>query len=423
MLLISYLFFIYVSQSLVIILFAVTIVTYAAGLNLPRTKGAVQKVLLAVSIIFNLSFLLYFKYAAFFLGLCNSVLEKIHVSLQFNDSFSLILPIGISYYTFKSIGYLIDVYREKVEPERNFLDFALFIGFFVELLTGPIDRATNFLPQLKEKKRFEYDKVKNGLLLMLYGYFLKLVIADRIGLLVDTVYTDIYKYAGFQIVIAVVGYALQIYTDFGGCTAIALGAGQMLGYELPNNFLQPYFATSIADFWRRWHISLTSWFRDYLYIPLGGNRKGNFRKWINVMIIFLVSGLWHGAGLHFIFWGGLNGFYQYLGHFFKPLRDGVVKLFHVDRTTFAHQLYKRIFTFVLAAFMWIFFRAESLRMSLTVIKQMFRNFNPWIFVDGSLYEMGLSNLNWFVLLIALAVCFFVDLGHERGQHFREKLAV
>lgn len=268
-----------------------------------------------------------------------------------------------------------DVYRGKVEAEHNFIDFALFISFFPEMIVGPIDRASNLLVQVKNAAKPSYKNIKNGVLLMIWGYFLKMVLADRIGLLVDTVYGDVYRYTGFQILLAVFGYSIQLYSDFAGCSSIAIGAGETLGFKLPENFKQPYMALSVADFWRRWHISLTSWFREYLYFPLGGNRKGNVRKWINVLTVFLVSGLWHGAGGHYLIWGGINGIYQCIGSMLKPIRDRLIHIFRIDRETFGHRLYKRAATFFLISLAFVFFRADGISQAVTVLRQLVRSFN------------------------------------------------
>lgn len=416
-------FYLCASRKLAVVLAAAIIITYAAGLCLERTREHpfLKKASLIVAICCNFSFLVVFKYAAFLLNTANILLGKFSLSLPVDDTFSLALPLGLPYYTFKSAGYLIDVYRGKIDAEHNLIDFALFISFFLELIVGPIDRASNLLPQIKSAGKPSYSDVKNGALLMIWGYFLKMVLADRIGLLVDTVYGDIYRYAGFQVLLAVFGYSIQLYTDFAGCSAIAIGAGEALGFRLPENFRQPYLALSVADFWRRWHMSLTGWFRDYLYIPLGGNRKGTVRKWINVIIVFLASGLWHGAGFHYLIWGGINGVYQCIGGLLQPIRDNLVRVFHIDRETFGHRLYKRFTTFSLVSLAFVFFRAESVHQAFAVLRQLVRSFNVWIFFDLSVYQLGLDQLNVMVLLGALTALFLVDVKHEQGLHLRQAL--
>ena len=235
----------------------------------------------------------------------NAMLAQFNFEL-IQPAFDVVLPVGISFYTFQALSYTVDVYRKDIYAEKNILKYALFVSFFPQLVAGPIERSKNLLIQFNKEHHFDYNRVKNGLLLMLWGFFMKLVIADRVAMVVDQVYNNYTQYAGFEIAIATVFFAIQIYCDFGSYSNIAIGAAQVMGFTLMENFRQPYFSKSVAEFWRRWHISLSSWFRDYLYIPLGGNRKGKVLKYINLMIVFLTSGLWHGASWHFVVWGGLE---------------------------------------------------------------------------------------------------------------------
>lgn len=217
--------------------------------------------------------------------------------------FDIILPVGISFYTFQALSYTMDVYRNEIYAEKNFFRYALFVSFFPQLVAGPIERSKNLLKQLGMPKKFNFEKVKEGILLMLWGYFLKMILADRIAIFVDSVYGDYQTFSGYYIAVATILFAIQIYCDFSGYSIIAMGAAKILDIDLMENFDAPYYSSSVAEFWRKWHISLTSWFKDYLYIPLGGSRKGKFRKNFNKMIVFLVSGLWHGANLSFVVWG------------------------------------------------------------------------------------------------------------------------
>lgn len=242
-------------------------------------------------------------------------------------SVDILLPVGISFYTFQALGYTIDVYRGDTCAEKNFFQYALFVSFFPQLVAGPIERSSHLLQQLATPHKFNSEEAKSGLLLMLWGFFLKIVLADRIAIFVDWVYGDYHTFGGWYLIVATALFAIQIYCDFAGYSIIAMGAAQILGIRLMENFQSPYLAVSVADFWRRWHISLTSWFRDYLYIPLGGSRCSKWRKYMNKMIVFLVSGLWHGAKISFVVWGGLNGLYQIIGEILQPLRDKLVKLF------------------------------------------------------------------------------------------------
>ena len=256
---------------------------------------------------------------------------------------------------------------------------------------------------------------------MLFGYFMKLVLADRIRIVVDTVYQNPAAYQGTLVVFAVLLYSVQIYCDFAGYSSIATGAARILGIELMDNFDRPYLSGSVAQFWRRWHRSLSYWFRDYLYIPLGGSRKGQIRRYLNILIVFAVSGLWHGAGVTFLFWGFLHGMYQITGYLLGPLRDKTVRLLHIDRAALSHRVLKVLVTFVLVSFAWIFFRSPDMQSAVTIIRSM-RGFSPWIFTDGTLYQLGLDMNNMKLLLAGIAMLFLHDLLHLRGISLKESLA-
>jgi D-alanyl-lipoteichoic acid acyltransferase DltB (MBOAT superfamily) len=345
-------------------------------------------------------------------------LAKIHIKLN-APVFDIVLPVGISFYTFQALSYTIDVYRDEIYAEKNFFRYALFVSFFPQLVAGPIERSKNLLKQLAVPQKFNFDNMREGLLLMLWGYYLKIVMADRIALFVDTVYGDYKTYSGMYLVVATMLFAVQIYCDFSGYSTIAMGAAKILGIQLMENFDAPYLSTSVADFWRRWHISLTSWFKDYLYIPLGGSRKGKLRKYINKMIVFLVSGLWHGAKFSYVAWGGINGLYQVIGKIIKPTRDKVVSLLHLNRDSLGHKLVRIICTFILVDFSWIFFRAYRFLEAFDIIKSMLTVKNIWILFDGSLYKCGLNDKNFRFMLIGIFVLMFADFCKTKGIKIRE----
>lgn len=262
-----------------------------------------KNIIVAFSFISNLSVLFYYKYFDFTLEMIIKIGSAFDICLN-APVFDIILPVGISFYTFQALSYTMDVYRNDIYAEKNFFKYALFVSFFPQLVAGPIERSKNLLNQLSNPIKFSFVKARDGLLLMLWGFFLKIVLADRIALFVDTVYASYEIYTGGYLIIATFLFSVQIYCDFYGYSVIAMGAAEILGIQLMENFYAPYFSTSVSDFWRNWHISLTSWFKDYLYIPLGGNKKGKLRKYVNKMIVFLVSGLWHGAEMSFVIWGG-----------------------------------------------------------------------------------------------------------------------
>ena len=308
----SYYFYMCWNAKYIFLIFFSTVITYGSGLLLENIKTLpveekrrtrYKKLTVAFSFLLNLSVLCYFKYMNYFFSVIAAVFHAAHIELNV-PAFDILLPVGISFYTFQALSYTMDVYRDEIYAEKNFFQYALFVSFFPQLVAGPIERSKSLLKQFARPTRFRYDAVREGLLLMMWGYFLKLVIADRCAVLVNRVYGDYTSYKGFQLIIANVLFAFQIYCDFEGYSQLAIGSAQVLGFHINENFRTPYLSTSVRDFWQRWHISLTSWFRDYLYIPLGGNRKGKLRKYFNIMIVFLVSGLWHGASWHFVAWGG-----------------------------------------------------------------------------------------------------------------------
>ena len=313
----------------------------------------------------------------------------------------------------QALGYVIDVYRGTIAAERNLARYALFVSFFPEIMSGPIERAGHMLPQFAAPESFDYENMRHGLLRMIWGFFLKLVLADRMAIVVNTVYSSPADHTGGVVVLATILYTFEIYCDFAGYSEIAIGTAQVLGYEVRENFDCPYLSSSIADFWRRWHQSLSYWFRDYVYIPLGGNRRGQARKYLNIMIVFIVSGIWHGAGITFIVWGALHGLYQVIGHMLQPVRSALVRVFHVKTSAFSHRFLRVLVTFCLVSFAWIFFRADSLGMAAEIIRNM-RGFTPWELLDGTLYKLGLSAASFNLMVAGLLLLILVDILKFRG---------
>ncbi len=396
-----------------IILIATSVlITYLSGIVLDKTKIDMhRKIVVAVSFLSNLSILGFFKYADFLLGNINAVLAKMNMALV-EKPFDVILPVGISFYTFQALSYTMDVYRKEIEPEKNFLKYALFVSFFPQLVAGPIERSKNLLNDIRtipEKKMWDYDRITKGLIMMLYGLFLKLVIADRVAIMVDFVFNNYQNYDSIVLLIGAVGFSLQIYCDFASYSTIAIGAANVMGFKLMENFDTPYFSRSIKEFWRRWHISLSTWFRDYLYIPLGGNRCSKFRKHINLLITFTVSGIWHGAGWHYIVWGFLHGMYQVIGEWLAPLKTYVCKKLCVKTESLSHKLLQTVTTFSLVTFAWIFFRANSMREALGYVKGLFSGYKIDTIFDETLLNIGLNEYEWNVLFVALLILFLISL--------------
>jgi len=267
--------------------------------------------------------------------------------------------------------------------------------------------------EVPKKKLFDYNRIANGLIVMVYGFFLKIVIADRLAIIVDEVFEGYLKYGTVELVLAAIAFSIQIYCDFGSYSLIAIGAAQVMGFTLMENFNAPYFSISIKDFWHRWHISLSTWFRDYLYIPLGGNRKGKIRKYLNIMLTFLCSGLWHGAAWNYVIWGGIHGAYQVIGDAFMPIRKRIVRCTKMKTECESFRITQMMVTFFLTTFAWIFFRADSIADAMGYITRMCTRQNPWVFFDGSLYLLGVNQFDANVLFFALVILVIVDLIRYR----------
>ncbi len=424
----SYYFYMCWNASYAILILFSTLVTYFGGLGIEWCKKqdwgedkTVRGKKLCVGLGFglNIGVLCYFKYTNFLLDNVRSLFAMIHVELNIPEV-DILLPVGISFFTFQALSYLMDVYRDEIYAEKNFLKYALFVSFFPQLVAGPIERSKNLLRQLANPPKFDVENIKKGVWIMIYGYFLKVVLADRVAIFVDEVYGNYSSYKGLYLIIATLLFAIQLYVDFYGYSTIAVGCARLLGYQLIDNFNAPFYSRSIAELWRRWHISLNTWFRDYLYIPLGGNRKGKVRQYVNKIIVFFVSGLWHGANWTFVIWGMLNGLYQMIGEALMPLRNRAVKVLQLNRNSFSHKLMQTIVTFLLFAFSGIFFRASDMEIAMGVIKNSAAAFNPWILVDGSLYSCGLDQKNFTVMLLSILILFTGDFFKYRGISLHKK---
>ena len=334
---------------------------------------------------------------------------------------SILAPMGISFYTLQVIAYCVDVYKGKTEAQSNFFKYLLFVSFFPQILQGPIPRYNQLKSQLFEGHTFDYKTVKFGFQLILWGMFLKMVIADRAAIFVNTVFPEYHLYEGTVLAVAAVLYSIQLYTDFLGCVCIAMGAAEVYGIKLQTNFERPYMAVSIKDFWRRWHISLSSWLRDYVYIPLGGNRKGKFRRYINLMLTFLVSGIWHGSGLQYIFWGLMQGGYQVAGEILQPIRKKVRNVLKIDENSGFYVLWQRVCTFVLITISWVIFRSANLRAGLSMLKRIVTDITPWVLFDGTLYEFGIEARSFMALILCIVLVMVIEHFQEKGN-IREMLS-
>jgi alginate O-acetyltransferase complex protein AlgI len=396
-----------------------TVVDYAAGRAMgQQSDRAGRGKYLALSLVVNLGLLFTFKYFNFFNDAMRSLFHLFHVEYRF-VGLDVLLPVGISFYTFQSLSYIFDVYRGKLKPETHFGIFALYVSFFPQLVAGPIERATHMLPQFYIRHGFDEGRFNSGLRLMLWGMFKKVVIADRLAVYVNQVYNQPTDYTGWPLLLATYFVAFQIYCDFSGYSDIAIGAARVMGFDLMENFRQPYVAGSVASFWRRWHISLSTWFRDYLYIPLGGNRVAPWRWYLNLALVFLVSGLWHGARWTFVIWGALHAFYVLMEIWLGGVGVwGARRLGRPSPIRLPDWL-KSVITFHLVLFSWIFFRANTLGDALLVIQKMTQTgatafteaiYAPW-------HDAGLADAQ---LEMALAVGLIIIL--ELIQWFERYIA-
>jgi D-alanyl-lipoteichoic acid acyltransferase DltB (MBOAT superfamily) len=363
----SYLFYGWWDYRFLLLILFSTIVDYSVGIGLLKQENKTKrKILLGTSILVNLGFLGFFKYYNFFLDNFITAFSFFGTEIKAN-SLNIILPVGISFYTFQTLSYSIDVYKRKLEPTKDFIAFSAFVSFFPQLVAGPIERARNLLPQFYKKRTFDYSKAVDGMRQILWGLFKKIVIADNCAVFADQIFNNSHDYSGSTLVLGAIFFAFQIYGDFSGYSDIAIGTARLFGFNLMQNFAFPYFSRDIAEFWRRWHISLSTWFRDYLYIPLGGSRGTNYFKIRNVFIIFLVSGFWHGANWTFIIWGGLNALY------FLPIMllnknkintDVVAQGKHLPSV---REVLSITLTFSLTTIAWIFFRAEDIHHAISYL--------------------------------------------------------
>lgn len=390
-----------------------TLITYLSGLWIEKRSHnhRMQKVILVSNLAANLGILFFFKYFDFALENINMVRSRLGAGL-IDRSVDVVLPVGISFYTFQALSYTMDVYKGTIRAERNVLKYALFVSFFPQLVAGPIERSESLLHQIKglaTMKGFDYGKMVDGVILILWGLFQKMVIADRAAILVDTVYDSYWLYGSVELILASILFAVQIYCDFGSYSIIAVGTAKILGIELMENFNTPYFAQSIKGFWRRWHISLSSWFRDYVYIPLGGGYGRSVIKCRNLMITFLLSGLWHGASWNYVIWGGIHGLYQIVGNLTIPYRRNIKERFAVKDNSISYKMGKAAVTFVLVDFAWIFFRADSLSDAKGIVEGIFTRWNPWKLFDQSVYHLGLDVREIHILTAAVVLLFLVDL--------------
>ena len=393
----SYVFYGWWDWKFLFLIAASTIVDYFIGLALGNSESAFRrKVLLALSVLFNLGVLGFFKYFNFFVENFIAAFNFFGYNIQGN-TLNIILPVGISFYTFQTMSYTIDVYRRVLEPTKDFVSFSAFVSFFPQLVAGPIERANNLLPQFYKVRYFLYDQASNGMRQILWGLFKKVVIADNCATYANLIFNNSDDYGGSTLLIGSVFFAFQIYGDFSGYSDIAIGVSRLFGFNLMKNFAFPYFSRDIAEFWRRWHISLSTWFRDYLYIPLGGSKGGTLMKVRNTFIIFIVSGFWHGANWTFIIWGALNAIY-FLPLLLANKNRRFINVAGEDNKLTFNQGLRITGTFGLVVLSWVFFRSDSVGHALSILSEMF---------SFSLFEVPLFHNRLDALIVSFLILFML----------------
>jgi len=395
----------------ILILAFTIVVDYFAGILIERTSDKKRKLCLIASLIANIGVLAIFKYYNFFNSNLTSLLNEIGMKTSI-PYLSLLLPIGLSFHTFQAMSYTIEVYRGNRKAERHFGIYALYVMFYPQLVAGPIERPQNLLHQFYERHYFDYQRVTDGLKLMAWGLFKKVVIADRLAIVVDNVYNHPYEHHGLSLIIATVFFSFQIFCDFSGYSDIAIGAAQIMGFTLMTNFNRPYHSQSISEFWKRWHISLSTWFKDYFYISLGGNRVSVPRWYFNIFVVFLVSGLWHGADWTFIMWGALNGFYLIFAFITKDMRTNLANRFGLRKLPRLHNILRIVTTFALVTFAWIFFRARAFSEAFYIVKNSIRGIRGDVYQllnNSSLdLQLGISNAE---LLVGIGAILLMESIH------------
>lgn len=386
------------------LLLVTVLTTFYGGAFIQKADGnrKRQKWISAAVIVLNLGILFFFKYYNFFIQSFIDVFSLFGKELS-GSTLKIILPVGISFYTFTALSYTIDVYQRRAEATKDLLAYCAYTMFFPSILSGPISRATKQLPQYFQKREFCYDKAVEACKFILMGAVMKLCLADRLGIYVDTVYANIPQHNGTTLMFASVLYTIQIYADFAGYSLMAVGSGKLLGIELQTNFIRPYFSKTVTEFWRRWHISLTTWFRDYIYFPLGGNRVSKARWMLNTMIVFTVSGLWHGAAYTFLIWGALHGACMIAERLLYGKRIKEIS----DRLTFSNIL-SMLLTFCIVSFAWIFFRAETIGDATSIISKIFLSHGS-LFIDLNTLSMA---------FLAFVIVFMYDFTQEYGVRLR-----
>ena len=411
---IFYMFFIPVY---ILILAVTIIIDYFAGIWIEESQGKRKKLYLIISIVSTCLVLIVFKYFNFFNGSFASIAKFLNLNYPI-EMLNIILPIGLSFHTFQSLSYVIEVYRGHQKAERHFGIYSLYVMFYPQLVAGPIERPQNLLHQFREEHKFEYERVTNGLKLIAWGLFKKIVIADRLSIFVNKVYGNPTEFDGIVLIIATVFFAFQIYCDFSGYSDIAIGSSQVMGFKLMDNFKRPYFSKNISEFWKRWHISLSTWFKDYLYISLGGNRVAKWRWQFNLFFTFTISGLWHGANWTYIIWGALNGFYLVFAIWTKEMREKIASYIPLFKYKKVRKIWQVGITFSLICFAWIFFRAKNVSEAFYIITHLTSGMENILSIKYIVESIAMVGVSKSEFIISIAVILFMEFIHLIQRHYK-----
>lgn len=418
----SYYFYMCWKVDYIILIMISTLIDYVCSNKMSKiNEKPKRKKWLLISIFSNLGILFGFKYFNFFSQNIQTLFDNYNIFFEM-PFFNVLLPVGISFYTFQTLSYTIDVYNNKTTAQKHLGVFAVYVSFFPQLVAGPIERSNHLLPQFFKKHDFNYLRVKAGFQKILWGFFKKIVIADNLAILVDGVYNNVDNYSGLTLIVATIFFTFQIYCDFSGYSDIAIGTAKVMGFELRENFKRPYFSKSIREFWQRWHITLSTWFRDYVYIPLGGNRTVKWKWYYNLIITFLVSGLWHGANWTFVIWGALHGSFLIFAIIFAQPKEKINQ-FIKNRNIFLNKIFDVSITFILVAFAWIFFRSNNINDAIYVISNL--NFNVTELLNLDELSMQFRGLGLFkediikCMFLILMLCLYST--YERSEDVWKKL--
>jgi len=418
LLLASYYFYIAWNFKLIWLILCTTLISYGAALVLKKTKKTkYKKLVLAIALVCCLGVLVFFKYFDFLSLSVTEFLNFLHIPAR-EFTLNLVLPVGISFYTFQTLSYVIDVYYGRMEPEKHFGYYALYVSFFPQLVAGPIERPQDLIPQLKTERKFTFDNFIAGSKIVVSGFVKKIVVADTIAVYVNSVYNDVSHANGLSILIATLLFAVQIYCDFSGYTDIAVGCARIMDVKLSKNFDYPYISKSIKEFWSRWHISLSSWLRDYVYIPLGGNRCSKQRQMFNIFMVFLISGIWHGAAWTFILWGILHAVYQIVGALTMKWRDGIWKRIGFETESGVVVFARQLITFLMVDFAWILFRANSISDFDVMAKKLFTDWEiSETYIHSALSSLAIDGKQLFICILCVLIMVLCDRMYTNGSNF------